>query len=79
VITNFVFLCPCKFARQLKVILFPLDKILKLIQWNDCNFNVVIEAMPGCDMRKPIDIMHLKWSRRRRRRRRLQCLLQSLN
>ncbi len=36
-ITNFVFLCPCKFARQLTVILFPLDKILKLISWNDCN------------------------------------------
>ncbi len=56
-ITDFVFLYPCKFARQLRVIMFPFDKILEPIPWNDCNFNVVIEAMPGCDMRKPIDIM----------------------
>jgi hypothetical protein len=52
-----VFLYPYKFAREFKVIMFPLDKILELIPCNDRNFNVVIEAMPGCDMRKPIDIM----------------------
>jgi hypothetical protein len=74
-LTNFVFLYPCKFARQLKVILFPLNKIFELIPWNDCNFNVVIKAMLGWDMRKPLDIVLLKWSRRKK----LQYLLQSLN
>jgi len=70
-----VFLCPCKFAKELRVIIFPLDKILKPIPWNDHNFNVVIEAMPSCDMRKPVDIVLLKWSKRKK----LQCFFQSLN
>jgi glyceraldehyde-3-phosphate dehydrogenase/erythrose-4-phosphate dehydrogenase len=60
-----VFFCPRKFVREFKVILFPLDKILKSIPWDDYNFNVVIEAMPSCDMRKPLDIMLLKWSKRK--------------
>ncbi len=57
------------------IILFPLDKILEPIPWNDHNFNVVVEAMPGCDMRKLVDIVLLKWSKRRK----LHCLLQNLN
>jgi hypothetical protein len=55
-----LFLYPCKFAREFKVILFPLDKILEPIPWNDHNFSVVIEAMLGCDMRNPLDIVFFK-------------------
>jgi hypothetical protein len=57
------------------IISFPLDKILEPIPWNDHNFNVVVEAMPGCDMRKLVDIVLLKWSKRRK----LHCLFQNLN
>ncbi len=61
-----MFLSPCKFAREFKVILFPLDKTFKPIPWNDPNFSVFIEAMPNCDMRQLVDIVLLKWSKRRR-------------
>lgn len=74
-ITNFVSRCPCKFVREFKVILLSLDTILKSIPWDDYNFNVVIKAMPSCDMRKPLDTMLLKWSKRKR----LHFSLQSLN
>jgi hypothetical protein len=55
--------------------MFPLDKIVKPIPWNDRNFNVVIEAMPDCDIRKLVDIVFLKYSKRRK----VHYLLQSLN
>ncbi len=61
-----VFLYPCEFVRELTIILFPLDKFFELIPWNDCNFSMVIVTMSGCDMRKLIDIMLLKWFKRRR-------------
>ncbi len=74
-ITNVVLLCLYKFAREFKIILFPLDKIFELIPWNDYNFSMVIEAMLGYDMRNPLDIMLLKWSKNRR----LHNFLQSSN
>ncbi len=41
--------CPCKFTRELRIILFSLDKIFKLIPWNDHNCSMVIEAMLNDD------------------------------
>jgi len=52
-----VFLCPCEFARELRIILFPLDKIFESIPCNDHNFNMVIATMFGCDMWKPIEMV----------------------
>jgi len=75
----FLFFCPCKFVKEFKVILFPLDKILEPIPWDDYNFNVVIKAIPGYDMRKPFDIMLLKWSRRRRLHSFLKAWIKSLS
>jgi len=58
VITNFVFkiFCLCKFVREPMIVLFPLNKILEPISWNNCNFSMVIEAIPGCNMKKPPNI-----------------------
>jgi hypothetical protein len=74
-IINLVLCCPCKFARKFWIFLFPLDKILKSISWNDRNFNMFIKTMPKCNMKQPCDMILLEWSKKRW----LHGLLQSSN
>jgi len=38
-IAKLLLLCPCKFAKEFWIVVFPLHKMLKLIPWNDHNFN----------------------------------------
>jgi hypothetical protein len=38
------------------IVLFPLNKIFEPTSWNNCNFNMVIEAIPGCTMKKSLNM-----------------------
>jgi hypothetical protein len=56
---KFCVLLSLQICKGTRVIVFPLDKNLKPIPWNDWDFNVVMEPMLGCDMREALDTMLL--------------------